>query len=173
MDVEQFFARVEYSDGCWVWTGNRNLGYGRIKINERSYRAHRLSYEYFIGPLGDNFCCHYCDNPSCVNPFHLFAGKPIDNTRDMIEKGRHVFQKNPGLARKLRFKAFGKSSPIRKLTDQNIVDIKARIKRGDVLTHIAKDFNVSLSTISLIALKKRKHVRIAKIRSDKEKINEP
>lgn len=85
--------------GCWEWAANKDAkGYGLLAFKGKSYRAHRLSWELTNGPIPDGMLvCHKCDNPSCVNPEHLFIGTPKDNTQDSVKKGRHVMpQKSPG-----------------------------------------------------------------------------
>lgn len=33
---------------------------------------------------------HTCDNPRCINPFHLILGTQHDNVHDAMERGRHI-----------------------------------------------------------------------------------
>ena len=80
---------VELDDGCWWWTASTDSnGYGHVKINNVLEKAHRISYEVFNGPITDQWVLHRCDNPTCVNPKHLFLGTNSDNMKDMYQKKR-------------------------------------------------------------------------------------
>lgn len=91
----QLMASTEKGDGCWTWTGYiRPGGYGEAyfgtKPNRERVLAHRAVYEAFIGDLSGKLVCHSCDNPSCVNPAHLFLGTIQDNMDDRNAKGRQA-----------------------------------------------------------------------------------
>lgn len=75
------------SDGCWRWKGylRRHDGYGDFKVGRRSYLAHRISYEAFIGAIPSGFQLdHLCRNRWCVNPWHL---EPVTNRENCL-RGR-------------------------------------------------------------------------------------
>lgn len=42
---ERFWAKVDKSDGCWVWTaGISSGGYGSFWLDGKNRRAHRVAY---------------------------------------------------------------------------------------------------------------------------------
>lgn len=55
--------------------------------------VHRISFILKNGTIPNNIMvCHSCDNPSCVNPDHLFLGNAKDNWDDSHKKGRTTQQ---------------------------------------------------------------------------------
>lgn len=68
--------------------GYSNVSFGR----KNRMRAHRLVYLVrHPNTDPDMIIMHTCDVRSCINPNHLVAGTPKENTADMISKGRDKF----------------------------------------------------------------------------------
>lgn len=141
--IERFWRKVsiESLDGCWNWMAHKNHdGYGvsKLKINGKwsVIFAHRVSYYLYYGVFieGDNRCLHKCDNPSCVNPNHLFIGTQGDNVRDMHSKNRQVTPK-------------GSASGMSKLNESQVIEIKEMLEMGVSAKHISEKFGVCKNNI--------------------------
>jgi len=118
----------EPNSGCWLWLASVDKdGYGQFLYGKR---AHRYSYEYYNGVIPAGVCVlHKCDNPSCVNPEHLFLGTNRDNINDMVNKGRSLS---------------GIKNPAAKLTEDDVSNIRNDLRPIRI---IAKDYNVGKSQI--------------------------
>lgn len=149
--VKSKLAAHTITDGdCWEYQGSRSeWGYGRFTIyvnhfkpQKRKFIASRVAYAFFHGgDPGEHHVCHRCDNPACVNPDHLFLGTPLDNTQDMIQKGRAAPQD-------------GENNSAHKLTEGLVREIVRRIRQGFNNKQIARDLPVTHSQVSLIRLGK-------------------
>lgn len=89
-DIKRFWLKVDKSEGCWNWLGNKfKDGCGSFGVRHKYWRTSRLSYILQHGHIQDNLLvCHTCDNPGCVNPDHLFLGTNEDNAKDKVSKSR-------------------------------------------------------------------------------------
>lgn len=132
-------------NGCWTWLGLKNRhGYGLWHHRRKgTSMAHRQMYEHYNGSVGSLCVCHSCDNPSCVNPSHLFAGTRLDNTRDAARKGRMQHGAR-------HYKA--------KLTDEDVLTIRCLSKAGEKQKDIASQFGITQSNVSYLINKTWKHL---------------
>lgn len=84
-------VRVSTIDECWIWTGRKHdrKGYGSFCLNGKAHKVHRYMWELCVDAIPEGMhVCHSCDNPTCVNPFHLWLGTNSDNVQDRVRKGR-------------------------------------------------------------------------------------
>lgn len=143
--AERFWEKVQVVglDECWLWIGSQSsLGYGRIQIDGHVCLASRISWELLHGPPAVGQCVlHHCDNPSCVNPRHLFLGDRRDNARDAIRKGRFRFAVIPR----------GELNWASRLTNNMVREIRS-MKQVTCCTNtsLAARYGVSISTIGRI-----------------------
>lgn len=72
---QRFWAKVNKTDTCWLWTASTNKGYGQIRLGGSSRKmllAHRVAYEMLVGPIPEGLQLdHLCRVTLCVNPKHL------------------------------------------------------------------------------------------------------
>lgn len=140
--LRNFWSKVDKTDACWNWTAYKlKDGYGQFGYNGFVWRAHRLSYFMHKGDPGSKLVCHSCDNPSCVNPEHLFLGNHQDNSKDMVTKKRS---------------RYGVRNVNAKLTDADVINIRNSNKS---VSELIKIYNLDRSTIvSVLRRKTWRHV---------------
>ncbi len=147
---KRFWANVSPGNftECWHWQGAfTSLGYGVISDRGQHIGAHRFSWVLHFGPIpGALQVLHRCDNPACVNPYHLFLGTQLDNVRDMDAKGRRVTQCNPRR---------GETHADAKLTEADVTEIRQLSALGVSQRKIAKQFGMSQQQISDIVRRRR------------------
>jgi hypothetical protein len=128
---------------CWVWTASICQGYGKFSVKQVPIYAHRWAYEWFVGPLPEYVSTdpmrmelhHICGRKACVNPAHL----------QLTARGNHLDCHDHAL-----HGSKGEASPQAKLTEDQVLEIRARSAFGDSRRELALRFSVDSSTISRI-----------------------
>lgn len=140
-EAERFWSRVAVTadaNRCWEWLASTSpAGYGQLVFRGKLHRAHRVAFLLHNGsfPAAENYCCHKCDNPLCVNPHHLFEGTPKENIYDCRDKGR---------AKWARGSAAGSAI----LKEADIPVIRKLLAEGNGPTVIANRYGVSHDCIA-------------------------
>lgn len=144
--IDRFLPKItEDISGCWIWTARRDkLGYGWIRLGYKKgvIPSHRASWMLFKGSIPDGdgpkartLILHTCDNPSCVNPDHLFLGNDADNCADRDKKGRQAKGATHGSAR---------------FSEDAVQEIRSLRKNGLTIKEISKNLNAPEGTIANI-----------------------
>lgn len=146
--LDELLAKIKVNEktGCWEWQGTCGTGgYGQVNVVSKktghytTTKAHRFSWELHFGPFPKSLCvCHKCDNPPCVNPYHLFLGTPKENTADLIRKGRRQDQ-------------LGESNPFSVLNEELVREIRRLYENGLCgQRELSRRYGVSRGTIQAV-----------------------
>ena len=126
-------------------------GYVKFTRGGKSVYQHRLAYCQARGlklaEIKGKLVLHTCDNRKCMNPEHLILGTALDNSMDMMAKGRNCTTHSPK----------GSATGTAKLTEADVLAIRSRTR--DLQKDIAQDYGVSRQVISTILLRQAwKHI---------------
>lgn len=103
--LQRFMEKVVFLGGHWLWTGPQGhsrggAAYGRFSLAGSQRAAHRLAYQWWVGPLRPaDHVRHTCNLPLCVNPDHLRAGSHANNMQDRDRAGRTARGERQGHAK--------------------------------------------------------------------------
>lgn len=164
-EEQRFLARFDPSPTCWLWTGSLKAvdSYGRFYSDAGIVRAHRYAWVMATGePIPDGLdVLHTCDVRRCVRyddegvyivrgvsyvrRGHLWLGDHAANMADKADKrgwGKERVRTGP-----LR----GEQSPLSKLTEVDVREIRYMLEAGWTHRAIAEKFGVSKGPITGIA----------------------
>lgn len=83
--AERFWASVDKSGECWLWTRSKRNGYGQFAVSAKDVRyAHRYAWEQMNGAIPAGMMLdHTCGTRSCCNPAHLRVVTNAQNSQNL------------------------------------------------------------------------------------------
>ncbi len=126
------------ANGCVLWRGSiRCDGYGRRTNNGTTERLSRRVLERKLGRVihAGYMALHRCNNPTCVNPNHIYEGDNADNMRDRVDSGNHPV---------------GVNTSGNKLINPEVLRIRSLLAKGVPVSVLAPIFGVTERLIYMI-----------------------
>lgn len=145
-EMERFwlYAKRDQQSGCLIWQHSVDGGGYGVFFSQKYGRdkAHRISYAETYGDFDSSlFVLHKCDNPSCIDPTHLFLGTNMDNIKDKVNKRR---QHHP----------IGNLNGRCILSDEDVQSMRDDYKSGKYSYRtLHKKYNISQTQVSRIIRK--------------------
>lgn len=144
--VARFWSYVDVRgpNECWPWKAAlTKSGYAQFRMGPIKVRANRAAYELTHGPLQPGqIARHKCDYRACCNPGHLLPGTHKQNAEDRVERGRSG-------------RLPGARNPQAKLTDAQVVALRARAAAGETYRDIGADLGLHYNTVGRIVRHER------------------
>ena len=167
-DSALFWSHTDRSggpDACWPWTaGLGTTGYGKVTITRagnvhRTFKAHRIAWEFVHGPIPDGLqVLHHCDNRPCCNSEsdkHLFLGTHIDNMKDGVQKGRWPTGAEHAQRHPAEHRARGERHGMVKLSLASVKGIRDSVAGGALYREAAEQFDCTVGTVGKIVRRER------------------
>lgn len=138
----------------------------RYKVHRK---IHRIVYELIhnVKLSKEQFVCHKCNNPECINPKHLFLGDAKINRNDckqkqrdknsiVYRKGKESLHYKNGIYSKYdstKYPTKFKEHYSRKLSKEQVSNLKKDLIIGNYTTYfdLAKKYNVNENVIRDVA----------------------
>ena len=155
---ERFDEKISFEDGCWIWQGYKNRGYGYIHtglhLEKKPCPAYRVAWQLYKGQIPEGLVVrHRCPKKKkdCCNPDHLALGTQKQNMEDAIQDGT--------ISR-------GEHRPCSKLKEEQVTDILQHFPliRGLNWIYIkekAHQYGVSPTTVADICFRRTwQHIKL-------------
>lgn len=172
--VCRFWARVNKTDTCWLWSGPSNSGkgsYGRFGADGQRWLAHRYAYTLLVGPIPPGYELDHvvCAVTRCVRPEHLEPVTPEEHERRSDQgaynrRKTHCPQGHPYTEENTRpvgssgracrrcgspgWGLKGSHNGNSKLTEVTVRDARRRRHAGERVDDLARAYGVAQSVMS-------------------------